>query len=104
MGLLGRLFAEPTVSHRGTYYTVHEACIEPSSIQLPRVPIAIAAAGAKAIAVAAGYGDAWITFGDASHRDRSAAATDEIVRGRCNGSTTRARRSAGIRRRSTAST
>jgi len=80
VGLLERLFAEPTVSHHGSYYTVHEACIEPSSVQVPRVPIAIAAGGAKAITVAARYGDAWITFGDASHRDRSASVTDEIVR------------------------
>jgi alkanesulfonate monooxygenase SsuD/methylene tetrahydromethanopterin reductase-like flavin-dependent oxidoreductase (luciferase family) len=80
VALLARLFAEPTVSHRGTYYTVHEACVEPASVQTPRVPIAIAAGGVKSIAITASYGDAWITFGDARHRDVSPAATDEIVR------------------------
>jgi alkanesulfonate monooxygenase SsuD/methylene tetrahydromethanopterin reductase-like flavin-dependent oxidoreductase (luciferase family) len=78
--LLERLFAEPTVSHAGTYYTVNEACIRPAAIQVPRVPVAIAAGGPKAIAVAARFGDAWITFGDARHDDRSAAGTDRIVR------------------------
>ena len=79
VALLGRLFTEPTVSHAGTYYTVNEACIQPAAIQVPRVPVAIAAGGPNAIAVAARFGDAWITFGDARHGDRSAHGTDQVV-------------------------
>ena len=39
--LLERLFREPVVSHEGTYYSVHEACVQPASVQVPRVPLAI---------------------------------------------------------------
>ena len=56
--LLGRLFDEPVVSYQGTYYTVHEACIRPAAVQVPHVPIAIAAGGPKALAVVARHGDA----------------------------------------------
>jgi alkanesulfonate monooxygenase SsuD/methylene tetrahydromethanopterin reductase-like flavin-dependent oxidoreductase (luciferase family) len=72
--LLDRLFRNEIVSYRGEYYTVHEACIRPAAVQTPRIPIAIAAAGPKAIALAAQRGDAWITFGDPKRDDRSASA------------------------------
>jgi alkanesulfonate monooxygenase SsuD/methylene tetrahydromethanopterin reductase-like flavin-dependent oxidoreductase (luciferase family) len=78
--LLGRLFANEIVSYNGDYYTVHEACIRPAAVQTPRVPIAIAAAGPKSIALAARRGDAWITLGDPRADDRSAAATAAAVR------------------------
>ena len=46
----------------------------------PRVPIAIAAGGPKALALVAKYGDAWITFGDTSEQSPSAEATEASVR------------------------
>jgi alkanesulfonate monooxygenase SsuD/methylene tetrahydromethanopterin reductase-like flavin-dependent oxidoreductase (luciferase family) len=76
--LLDRLFREPTVSHEGSYYSVHEACIQPACVQTPRVPFAIAATGPRSLALAARHGDAWITFGNAA--DRSASGTAAIVR------------------------
>lgn len=76
--LLDRLFREPKVSYQGTYYTVHEACIQPAAVQQPRVPIAVAATGPRGLALAARRADAWITFGNVS--DRSPAGTEAIVR------------------------
>jgi alkanesulfonate monooxygenase SsuD/methylene tetrahydromethanopterin reductase-like flavin-dependent oxidoreductase (luciferase family) len=76
--LLDRLFREPEVSHQGTYYAVHEACIRPACVQLPRVPVAIAATGPRSLALVARHGDAWITFGGVS--DFSPAGTEAIVR------------------------
>jgi alkanesulfonate monooxygenase SsuD/methylene tetrahydromethanopterin reductase-like flavin-dependent oxidoreductase (luciferase family) len=81
VGLLERLFIEPTVSHNGTYFTVNEAVIRPAAVQVPRIPLAIAAGGKKSLAVVARSGDAWITFGDTSdNRDLTASGTEEIVR------------------------
>jgi alkanesulfonate monooxygenase SsuD/methylene tetrahydromethanopterin reductase-like flavin-dependent oxidoreductase (luciferase family) len=80
VALLRRLFDESSVSHQGAYYTVNEACIEPPSIQRPRVPLAIAAGGKKGLALAAKYADAWITYGDPSNRDLTAKGTADVVR------------------------
>jgi len=78
--VLDRLLREPTVSHRGTYYVVDDARMIPGCVQEPRVPLAIAAGGPKALAVAARHGDAWITFGDSAGRDLSASGTERAVR------------------------
>jgi alkanesulfonate monooxygenase SsuD/methylene tetrahydromethanopterin reductase-like flavin-dependent oxidoreductase (luciferase family) len=61
VGLLDRLLREPAVSHRGQYYTVDDARMIPGCIQRPRVPLAIAAAGPRTLAVVARFADAWIT-------------------------------------------
>jgi alkanesulfonate monooxygenase SsuD/methylene tetrahydromethanopterin reductase-like flavin-dependent oxidoreductase (luciferase family) len=62
--IVGRLFAEDSVSYSGEHYTVHEAVVRPASVRAPRVPIALAASGRKSIALVARRADAWITFGD----------------------------------------
>jgi alkanesulfonate monooxygenase SsuD/methylene tetrahydromethanopterin reductase-like flavin-dependent oxidoreductase (luciferase family) len=78
--LLTRLFAEPDVSHDGTYFTVREAVIRPDSIQRPRIPLAIAAAGPKALGVVARHGDAWITFSKAGNEELTPDRATEIAR------------------------
>jgi alkanesulfonate monooxygenase SsuD/methylene tetrahydromethanopterin reductase-like flavin-dependent oxidoreductase (luciferase family) len=80
--VVDRLLREPEVSHRGPQYTVHEAQMRPGCVQRPRLPLAIAAGGPKTLALVARHGDAWITYGDTSDRDRdkSAAGTERIVR------------------------
>lgn len=78
--LLGRLFAEDTVSYAGEYYVVEEAVVRPESVHAPRVPIAVAASGPKSIAVAARRGDAWITFGDPRPLDEQPAGSFSLVR------------------------
>jgi alkanesulfonate monooxygenase SsuD/methylene tetrahydromethanopterin reductase-like flavin-dependent oxidoreductase (luciferase family) len=80
VSVIDRLFREPTVSHDGAYYSVHEACLRPSSIQEPRVPLAIAAGGRRNLALVAHYADAWITYGDTTKRDLTAEGTPSIVR------------------------
>ncbi len=77
--LLGRLFTGEIVSYHGTYFTVSEALVRPVALQLPRVPIAIAAGGPRGLALVARFGDAWITFGDSTSGDLSPAGTDAAV-------------------------
>jgi alkanesulfonate monooxygenase SsuD/methylene tetrahydromethanopterin reductase-like flavin-dependent oxidoreductase (luciferase family) len=78
--LLDRLFTNETASFDGEFYSVHEACIRPAAVQIPRIPIAVAAAGPESLALTARRADAWITFGDTKPVDRSATATAEAVR------------------------
>ena len=80
VGVLDRLFREPTVSHAGRYFTLHEACVRPAAVRVPRVPIAIAAGGAKTLALVARLGDAWITLGDIRHIDAPPAVIEAGVR------------------------
>ena len=102
--LLGRLFTEEFVSYAGKYFTVNDACIRPDAVQRPRVPIAIAAGGPKALALVAKYADAWITFGDTSGRESDPRRRPKRVSGgRPNSSRMRAPRSAAILRRFNAS-
>ena len=52
----------------------------PGCVQQPRLPIAVAAGGARALLLVARFGDAWITYGDTSYRDLTEAGTEAIVR------------------------
>ena len=61
--VLDRLLREPAVSHPGECYTVNEARMIPGCVQQPRVPLAIAAGGAKTLRIVARTGDAWVTYG-----------------------------------------
>jgi alkanesulfonate monooxygenase SsuD/methylene tetrahydromethanopterin reductase-like flavin-dependent oxidoreductase (luciferase family) len=78
--LLSRLFADDLVSYAGRYYTVVDACVQPAAIQSPRIPLAIAAGGKRALELTARLGDAWITYGDTTNGDRSVTGTAEAVR------------------------
>ena len=80
VALLARLFADDVVSYAGTYYTVHEACIRPAAVQAPRVPLAIAAGGDKALDVVARYADAWITYAEAAGADLDPDAASARLR------------------------
>jgi alkanesulfonate monooxygenase SsuD/methylene tetrahydromethanopterin reductase-like flavin-dependent oxidoreductase (luciferase family) len=78
--MLDGLLREPAYSHRGTFYAADEARMIPGCVQRPRLPLAIAAAGPRALDLTARVGDAWITYGDPNAEDRSAAATEAAVR------------------------
>lgn len=78
--VLDGLLRGTLTSHTGPSYDVHEARMLPGCVQQPRVPLAIAAGGARTLETAARHGDAWITFGDTSHRDLSAEGTEDVVR------------------------
>jgi alkanesulfonate monooxygenase SsuD/methylene tetrahydromethanopterin reductase-like flavin-dependent oxidoreductase (luciferase family) len=63
-------------SHQGRFYTVDDARTLPGA----RIPIAVAAAGPKALAVAARHADAWITYGEPDSSDLSPAQIERAVR------------------------
>lgn len=63
VGALDGLLREPASSHSGEYFTVNESRTHPGCSQQPRVPFTIAAAGPRALRVAARYGSAWVTYG-----------------------------------------
>ena len=57
------LLREPSTSFAGEHYTVVESRTLPGCMQLPRVPFTVAAAGPKALRVAARHADTWVTYG-----------------------------------------
>ena len=67
--LLDLLLRQPTTSFRGTYYSAVEARMLPGCLQRPRPPLAVAAGDPASMALVARFADAWITYGDSSHRD-----------------------------------
>ena len=67
------------MSHTGEHYTVHEARMIPGCVQQPRVPLAIAAGGAKTLRTVARAGDAWVTYGPADP-DATAADIERTLR------------------------
>ena len=79
--VLDGLLRQPMYSHRGEHYTVDDARMVPGCVQRPRLPLAIAAAGPKTLALTARFGDAWITFGEPDAADQSPAAIEAAVRG-----------------------
>jgi len=61
--LTDTLLREPITMHRGTHFSAHEARMIPGCVQRPRLPLAIAATGPRGLALAARYGQAWVTVG-----------------------------------------
>lgn len=77
--LLDGLLRDTVRNHDGAWYQVDEARMLPGCVQRPRLPIAIAAGGARALRVAAAHGDAWITLGDTGGGILSADRADGFV-------------------------
>ena len=57
------LLREQSVSFAGEFFTAVDSRTIPGCVQQPRVPFTVAAAGPKALGVAAQYGQSWVTFG-----------------------------------------
>ena len=76
---LDGLLTHTEYSFRGEHYAIDDARILPGSIQQPRLPLAVAASGPRALALAARFADAWITIGDPWH-DPSANGIERAVR------------------------
>jgi alkanesulfonate monooxygenase SsuD/methylene tetrahydromethanopterin reductase-like flavin-dependent oxidoreductase (luciferase family) len=53
----------PGISSTGEWFTAHHARMVGTPAQLPRVPFVLAANGPKALALAAQYGQGWVTTG-----------------------------------------
>lgn len=63
LSMLDRLLREPVTSLDGRWFTAVDAHQLPGCVQRPRVPFTVAAAGPRALALAARYGSAWVTYG-----------------------------------------
>ena len=61
------LLTDHEFSFRGEHYLINDARTTPGSVQIPRLPLAVAANGQRALDLAARFGDAWITIGDYEH-------------------------------------
>jgi alkanesulfonate monooxygenase SsuD/methylene tetrahydromethanopterin reductase-like flavin-dependent oxidoreductase (luciferase family) len=62
--LTDQLLRSTGLTWEGRYYSVSEARTVPGCTQRPRLPMAIAAAGARGMRLAAQLGDVWVTTGD----------------------------------------
>lgn len=60
--LLDRLLREDHVDHDGDWFTTRDARTLPGPVR-HRVPLLVAANGPRSLALAASYGDGWITYG-----------------------------------------
>ena len=58
------LLRQPATTWKGRYFEVLEGRTYPGSVQSPRVPLAIAASGPAGMALAARFGEMWVTTGD----------------------------------------
>jgi alkanesulfonate monooxygenase SsuD/methylene tetrahydromethanopterin reductase-like flavin-dependent oxidoreductase (luciferase family) len=63
LGLLDELLRRPVTTARGEWFSAVEAHQLPGCVQQPRLPFTVAAAGPRALALAARYGQAWVTYG-----------------------------------------
>ncbi len=82
MPLLDRLLTEDAVTQKGTFYSAVEARNIPGCVQRPRLPFAVAATGPRGLALAARYGQAWVTTGDPKlYEAGTPAESDAALRG-----------------------
>ncbi|WP_326659897.1 LLM class flavin-dependent oxidoreductase [Streptomyces sp. NBC_00385] len=83
VALLDGLLREPAgLTREGAFYTATEARNIPGCAQQPRLPFAVAATGPRGLALAARYGQAWVTTGDPKmYEAGSAAESIDAVRG-----------------------
>lgn len=77
--LVDGLLRGTITDHNSERYFINEARLLPGCVQTPRVPIALAAGGARGLRLTAEIADAWITYGDTSFKDLSTAGTESIV-------------------------
>lgn len=83
--VLDGLLRGELTDHEGRWYTVDGGRILPGCVQRPRVPLALAAGGARTIGLVATVADAFITLGDplsppASPDDYVAVVTEQADR------------------------
>jgi alkanesulfonate monooxygenase SsuD/methylene tetrahydromethanopterin reductase-like flavin-dependent oxidoreductase (luciferase family) len=84
VSVLDSLLREPVTTVEGTWFTAVDAHQLPGCAQRPRVPFTVAAAGPRALELAARYGSAWVTYGpygaDVGSDDWFAAVADQSRR------------------------
>ncbi|WP_031068415.1 LLM class flavin-dependent oxidoreductase [Streptomyces sp. NRRL WC-3742] len=57
------LLRRPVTTFEGEHYTARDVHLHPGCLQQPRVPFAVAATGARGLALAARHADIWVTAG-----------------------------------------
>ena len=67
--LLDRLLREPVTTAHGERFAAVDAHQLPGCVQRPRVPFTVAAAGPRAMALAARFGQGWVTYGPYTDAD-----------------------------------
>jgi alkanesulfonate monooxygenase SsuD/methylene tetrahydromethanopterin reductase-like flavin-dependent oxidoreductase (luciferase family) len=67
--LLDVLLRTDRVSWQGRWYTAVDARSTPGCVQLPRVPFVVAANGPRSLALAARFGQGWVTTGAGADPD-----------------------------------
>ena len=77
--LCDRLLREPSTRYRGRYYAAEEARSTPGCVQRPRIPFVIAASGPRGMRLAAQYGEAWVTTGDANRQGLGAREGARVI-------------------------
>jgi alkanesulfonate monooxygenase SsuD/methylene tetrahydromethanopterin reductase-like flavin-dependent oxidoreductase (luciferase family) len=81
VALTDRLLRQRETSYTGEFYSAHEARTFPACVQQPRVPLAIAATGARGMRLAARHAEIWVTTGDRSQEGRlDAARGAQVIR------------------------
>jgi alkanesulfonate monooxygenase SsuD/methylene tetrahydromethanopterin reductase-like flavin-dependent oxidoreductase (luciferase family) len=63
LDLLDRLLREPVTTVHGDRFTAVDAHQLPGCVQQPRLPLTVAAAGPRAMTLAARFGQGWVTYG-----------------------------------------
>jgi alkanesulfonate monooxygenase SsuD/methylene tetrahydromethanopterin reductase-like flavin-dependent oxidoreductase (luciferase family) len=61
--LTDALLRNPVTNFTGEHFSAYEARMIPGCVQRPRLPMAIAGTGPRGLALAARYGQAWVTTG-----------------------------------------
>ncbi|WP_449385871.1 LLM class flavin-dependent oxidoreductase [Cellulomonas soli] len=69
VALLDALLTQPVTEHVGEFYQAHDARMIPGTIAAPRPPFVVAANGPRALALAARYGQGWVTYGPSFDTD-----------------------------------
>ena len=72
VGVVKRLWSEPTVEHRGEFFDFEAVAFEPKPVQDPWPPILVGGESVAALRRAAQLGDGWVGMG---HTFESAAAS-----------------------------
>jgi alkanesulfonate monooxygenase SsuD/methylene tetrahydromethanopterin reductase-like flavin-dependent oxidoreductase (luciferase family) len=78
--IVDRLLRDGTASYQGRHYQVADATLHPRPVQQPRLPLTIAASGARMVKLAARYADIWITEGNYRELWQGPATAADVLR------------------------
>ncbi|CAM3749765.1 LLM class flavin-dependent oxidoreductase [Kibdelosporangium persicum] len=76
--LLDRLLRHPVTTFQGRYNSADDVRMIPGCVQQPRIPLAIAGAGRRAMSLAAQFGQMWVTTGRPDAFEAETVAFDRL--------------------------